>query len=45
MSFESDRRNKSKNFELFSPSAEFTNDTVMTIAVYVGLLDAFDSSL
>ena len=38
--FEFDRGNKSKNFELFSPGAEFTDDTVMTIAVCEGLLDA-----
>ena len=38
--FEFDRGNKSKNFELFSPSAGFTDDTVMTIAVCEGLMDA-----
>ena len=38
--FEFDRGNKSKKFELFSPGAEFTDDTVMTIAVWEGLLDA-----
>ena len=37
--FEFDRGNKSKKFELFSPGAEFTDDTVMTIAVCEGLLD------
>lgn len=37
--FEFDRGNKTKNFELFSPGAEFTDDTVMTIAVCEGLLD------
>ena len=38
--FEFDRGNKTKNFELFSWGAEFTDDTVMTIAVCEGLLDA-----
>ena len=38
--FEFDRGNKSKDFELFSPGVEFTDDTVMTIAVCEGLLDA-----
>lgn len=37
--FEFDRGNKSKNFELFSPGAELTDDTVMTIAVCEGLID------
>ena len=38
--FEFDRGNKTKDFELFSPAATFTDDTVMTIAVCEGLLDA-----
>ena len=38
--FEFDRGNKTKDFELFSPGATFTDDTVMTIAVCEGLLDA-----
>ena len=38
--FEFDRGNKTKNFELFSRGAEFTDDTVMTIAVCEALLEA-----
>ena len=38
--FEFDRGEKTKNFVLFSPGAEFTDDTVMTIAVAEALLDA-----
>lgn len=38
--FEFDRRNKTKDFDFFSPDATFTDDTVMTIAVCEGLLDA-----
>lgn len=38
--FEFDRGNKTKDFDLFSPGAAFTDDTVMTIAVCEGLLDA-----
>ena len=34
--FEFDRGNKTKDFELFSPGATFTDDTVMTIAVSEG---------
>ena len=37
--FEFDRGNKTKDFELFSPGAKFTDDSVMTIAVCEGLLD------
>jgi ADP-ribosylglycohydrolase len=38
--FEFDRGNKSKEFELFSKGAEFTDDSVMTVAVAEALLDA-----
>lgn len=38
--FEFDRGNKTKDFELFSRGAEFTDDTVMTIAVCEALLEA-----
>ena len=37
--FEFDRGNKSKNFELFTKGCEFTDDTVMTIAVAEALMD------
>lgn len=37
--YEFDRGNKSKEFELFSKKSEFTDDTVMTIAVAKGFLD------
>lgn len=37
--FEFDRGNKSKDFELFSPGCEFTDDTVMTLAVAEGLMN------
>ena len=37
--FEFDRGNKSKEFELFSPGCEFTDDTVMTIAVAEALMN------
>ena len=38
--FEFDRGEKTKDFELFSPGAAFTDDTVMTAAVAEALLDA-----
>lgn len=38
--FEFNRGNKTKEFELFSPQSEFTDDSVMTIAVGEALLDA-----
>ena len=38
--FEFDRGNKSREFELFTSRDCFTDDTVMTIAVCEGLLDA-----
>jgi ADP-ribosylglycohydrolase len=38
--FEFDRGNKSKDFELFSNGAEFTDDSVMTVAVAEALLSA-----
>lgn len=38
--FEFDRGNKSKEFELFSPGAHFTDDSVMTVAVAEALLAA-----
>ncbi len=38
--FEFDRGNKTKNFELFGYKSEFTDDTVMTIAVGEALIEA-----
>jgi ADP-ribosylglycohydrolase len=38
--FEFDRGGKSRDFELFTKECEFTDDTVMTIAVAEALLDA-----
>ena len=38
--FEFDRGGKTKNFELFTKDDDFTDDTVMTIAVAEGLLKA-----
>ena len=38
--FEFDRGNKSRNFELFGKGCEFTDDTVMTVAVAEALMDA-----
>lgn len=38
--FEFDRGNKSKDFELFTPECDFTDDTVMTIAVAEALLSS-----
>ena len=38
--YEFDRGNKTKNFPLFSQQSGFTDDTVMTLAVAQGFLDA-----
>ena len=38
--FEFDRGSKSREFELFTPACEFTDDTVMTVAVAEALLDS-----
>ncbi len=38
--FEFDRGNKSKEFELFTEACEFTDDTVMTVAVAEALMDS-----
>ena len=38
--FEVDRGNKSREFELFGKKCEYTDDTVMTVAVAEALLDA-----
>lgn len=38
--YEFDRGNKSKKFPLFSPASEFTDDTVMTLAVAEGFMNA-----
>ena len=38
--FEFDRGNKSKEFPLFAERPDFTDDTVMTIAVCDGILKA-----
>ena len=38
--FEFDRGSKSREFELFTPTCEFTDDTVMTVAVAEALLDS-----
>ena len=40
--FEFDRGGKTKGFPLFSRDSEFTDDTVMTIAVAEAFLDASD---
>ena len=37
--YEFDRGNKTKDFPLFSKDSEYTDDTVMTIAVAQALLD------
>ena len=37
--FEFDRGQKSKNFELFSKGAKYTDDTVMTVAVAEALMN------
>ena len=36
--FEFDRGDKTKDFELFTPGCEFTDDSVMTIAVAEALI-------
>jgi len=38
--FEFDRGDKSRDFEFFTPEDEFTDDTVMTVAVAEALMDA-----
>ncbi len=38
--FEFDRGDKSKEFELFGPGCDFTDDTVMTVAVAKALMEA-----
>ena len=38
--FEFDRGHKTKEFELFTDECDFTDDTVMTVAVAEALLDA-----
>lgn len=38
--FEFDRGNKSKDFKLFTSESDFTDDTVMTVAVAEALMDA-----
>ncbi len=38
--FEFDNGNKSREFELFTPECEFTDDTVMSVAVAEALMDA-----
>ncbi|SDB66613.1 ADP-ribosylglycohydrolase family protein [Butyrivibrio sp. INlla16] len=38
--YEFDRGNKSKEFEMFNDAVEFTDDSVMTIAVCEGILNA-----
>ena len=38
--FEFDRGEKSKDFEMFGPGADFTDDTVMTLAVAEALMEA-----
>lgn len=42
--YEFNRGNKTKDFPLFSNKSEYTDDTVMTIAVAEALLDADDKS-
>lgn len=42
--YEFDRGNKSKDFPLFSKGSEFTDDSVMTIAVAEALLDALPNA-
>ena len=38
--YEFDRGNKSKYFEIFNPECEFTDDTVMTVAIAEALINA-----
>ncbi len=42
--YEFDRGNKTKSFPLFSEKSEFTDDSVMTIAVAEALLATIDKS-
>ena len=42
--YEFDRGNKTKDFPLFGPGSEFTDDSVMTIAVAEALMDKAGSS-
>lgn len=42
--YEFDRGNKTKDFPLFNDESEFTDDTVMTIAVAEGLMNAGDDA-
>ena len=42
--YEFDRGNKSKEFPLFSPGCQFTDDTVMTIAVAAAFMDCAPGS-
>ena len=42
--YEFDRGNKTKEFPLFSKESEFTDDSVMTIAVAEALIDTFGQS-
>ncbi|MBR3000529.1 MAG: ADP-ribosylglycohydrolase family protein, partial [Oscillospiraceae bacterium] len=39
--YEFDRGNKTKDFPLFSKGSEFTDDSVMTIAVGMALMNSF----
>ena len=41
--YEFDRGNKTKDFEMFNRRVEFTDDSVMTVAVAEALLDAGDT--
>ena len=43
--YEFDRGRKTKDFPLFSAGSEFTDDSVMTIAVAEALLDARDQGV
>ena len=42
--YEFDRGNKTKEFPLFSRGSQFTDDSVMTIAVAEALIDTFGQS-
>ena len=42
--YEFDRGNKSKDFPLFKPSSQFTDDSVMTAAVAEALMNSFGKS-
>jgi len=41
--FEFDMGDKSKEFQLFSKKSEFTDDSVMTLAIYKGIMEAESS--